>query len=46
MYSVWMSISIRYMEDAKATAKTEILHMADMHINKAMEEFSVAVGNV
>lgn len=34
------------MEDAKATVKTEILHMADMHISKAMEKSSVAVGNI
>lgn len=43
MYSAWKSISIRYMEDAKAIVKTEILHMADMHISKAMEKSSVAV---
>lgn len=46
MYSVWKSISIRYMEDAKAIMKTEILHMADLHVSKANENLSVTVVNI
>lgn len=34
------------MEDAKAIMKTEILHMADLHVSKANENLSVAVGNI
>lgn len=46
MHSAWKSISIRYMEDAKVTVETEILHIADMHISKTVEKSSVAVGNI
>ncbi len=39
IHSVWKNISIRYMEEAKAIVKTEVLHMADMQCSKANEKF-------